>query len=205
MTYGVGGENGGWADKLKRQIHVEQYGGDYVGDERMEVYNFARPGMTVEDVTESLERDIYYRKHDGSESMIILSVGLNNSKAIGTPDNYISTLDSYAEELGRLFDLAHSLSGTVLFVGYTKVNEDLMNQRISPLTGDKTYFTNDRICLFDKKCKELCADRNIQHIDLIDSAPYNWLAYLSGDGLHVNDKGHTWIFEEVWNEINLEI
>jgi len=94
LTYGVGGAKGGWADMIKLRIHKLQYNPRHERDKKYyEVYNFAKPGMVIDGVLASITSDIKYRKHESSESIIILSVGMNNTKSTGTADNHFSTIE----------------------------------------------------------------------------------------------------------------
>ena len=197
ITYGVGGANGGWADMVKLALHARQYGEDF--DERYEFYNFSRPGMVVAEVLESMDGDIKYRKHDESEVIIIMSIGLNNTKSIDRADNYVSSLDDYRQEMKRLLEKAKGYTGKVIFVGYTPVNEEVMNNRTSPITGEKTFFYNKRIAEFNMACSVICKEMGVEYLALFDEAKeLDWKKYLTKDGLHLNARGHKWEFEKVW-------
>lgn len=200
IAYGVCGPNGGWADMLKLRLHNIQYGKKNV-KEKFEIYNFSKSGYRINDVTDSLFHDIKYRRDENSESIIILSVGLNDTKSKLTPDNYVSSLDQYSQNLQDLFDVAKKISPTIFFVGYSQVNEKLVNPKVNLPPIGNSYFANERIKLFNDKCKELCKKNKIEHLDMFSSAPRNWNSYLSSDGLHPNNEGHKWIFNKVWGSV----
>ena len=200
ITYGVGGPEGGWVDMIKRKTHSLEYSDNEV-NELYEVYNFSKPGMVVAEALECIESDIKYRKHKNSDAIVSLSIGLNNTKSLHTPDGYISTLESYEEEISELIDKVYHITKEVLFAGYTPVDESKF-PIIGALSGRKTYFINDRIALFNESCKKICEEKGVTHIDLFnESRMVDWNSYLGDDGLHPNHAGHTWMYEQVWPHI----
>lgn len=202
MTYGVGGSDGGWADMLKLAIHKEQFGSADKNIERCEVYNFAKPTAEVSHVYDSIKSDIEHRIHHDPGIMIVISVGMNNVKAIDNPENFVSTDESFADEMKNLLIKAKSLTNKILFVGYTPIDEAVMTPNISPNTGKKQWWFNERLGKFDSICEKLCKELDIKHVKLFDEAmQMDWKDYLWKDGLHVNDKGHKWIFDKVWPHI----
>ncbi len=205
MTYGVGGPDGGWADMVKRKVHALQYGPSRAA-EGCEVYNFARPGFTAADVRACLAEDIGHRKYADSKYVIVLSVGMNDSRAVDAADNFVSDEGKYTDELRGLFRLAKSITPQVVFVGLTPVDENRTNPKLSRSSGKMTYFTNARIGAFDAVCAEVCREEGVEHIGLFsDAQAVNWKAMLSEDGLHVNGAGHAWIFERAWAVIGAAI
>jgi len=87
-TYGVGGENGGWADLLKQSLHSDMFSSGGVG-EKYEVYNFAKSGAPRSFVKETSKEQFKNYKRSG-KTIVVVSVGGNNSKAEDKPDNYVS-------------------------------------------------------------------------------------------------------------------
>lgn len=96
-VYGVGGDDGGWADMLKRHFHKKMYGPNGIG-EKIEVYNFSKSGVTTQFLLDTYPEQI---KHYGRDDEIttIVSVGMNNAKAVGEPSNFVSTLYEYEEQI----------------------------------------------------------------------------------------------------------
>ena len=197
ITYGVGSADGGWADMVKRYLHKRQYGESGEGSEHYEVYNFAKPGATVEEVRDSMTTDVGLRRRQGEKSIIILSVGMNNAKCINSPNSYVSTIDSYKTSLNELLGTARNITDNVIFVGYTPVDEKLTAPRISPLTGEQVYFFNNRIKEFNSICKAVCGEMEVIYVDIFDKAnTEGWKDFLV-DGVHPNVDGHGWIFNQL--------
>lgn len=200
-VYGVGGTNGGWGELLKQYLHEKMYGENGVG-EIYEIYNFAKSGATTQFVLDTFPEQIrqYWR---GGDAYIVVGVGGNNSKATGTPDNFVSTADQYIMEMSRLFDQLAKY-GKVIFVQNGWVDETKTNPKMNPFDGTKSYFTNARRVEFNKALKPLCAKMGVVYIEP-DLSPEAWQAnYLYVDGLHPNDAGHQLIFELVCAAIPTE-
>ena len=166
------------------------------------MWNFAKYNATVSDVSASIVSDVSYRKCNNSDVIIILSVGMNDTKSVDTARNYLSTLSEYIVNIEKLFNTVMTISNKIMFVGYTPVNEKLTTPKMNPFTGKKSFFINERIREFDETCNRICASKNISHVKLFDSAlALDWDEYLTDDGLHPSDKGHRWIYEKVWLQL----
>lgn len=150
-VYGVGAEQAGWADLIKQKFHHHMYGPNGVG-EMFEVYNFSKSGATVEFVQASFPqlRTLYGR----SGSMIsIVSVGGNNAKAVGTPDNYVSTVEEYIQQMSTLLDQLQVESDHIIAVGGGYYDESKTNPKLSPWGGRPSFFTNSRKKNLRKRCR----------------------------------------------------
>lgn len=198
-AYGVGSSIAGWGDLVKQHLHNKMYQKNGVG-EKYEVYNFAKSGATIDFVLDNFPKlfDEYGRNQ---ETIAIVSVGGNNSKAENAPDNYVSTIEEYLEQMGKLLDLLKQKCNFVIFVGNWFVDESKTNPKSNPLTGGKSYFTNERRVGFSNKAAELCNKKDIQHIE-IDVDMQEWIdSYLYEDGLHPNQAGHQLIFDAIQKKL----
>ena len=100
LAYGVGGESGGWADLLKQKLHHKMFSSGGVG-EKYELFNFAKAGEPISFVLETFKYQLEKYRRPG-KVIILVSIGGNNSRAKDTPDNFISTVDEYKEEMTAL-------------------------------------------------------------------------------------------------------
>lgn len=194
-VYGVGGPNGGWADMIKTALHQKMYDQGGLG-EKYEVYNFGKSGGKISFVKDSFPEQIkqYGRK---DRPITIVSVGGNNSKAKNSPDNFVSTIDEYSQEMEELLDILRDFSQQVIAVGGGWYDETKTCPKISPFDDSKSYFSNQRKQEFEKHFKKLCKDRKIPFVD-IDVEEDVWKKkYLYDDGLHANDAGHRLIADKV--------
>jgi lysophospholipase L1-like esterase len=194
-VYGVGAEAGGWADLVKKALHQKMYGENGVG-EKYEVYNFGKAGATIDFVLNNFPRQLEQYGRSG-KIISIVSVGGNNAKAEDEPENFVSTIDEYELQMSQLMDLLKDRSNAVIAVGGGFYDEAKVYPKHSPLTGGKSYFSNERKQLFEIKWKEICTDKEIPFVG-IEVTEEEWKDnFLYIDGLHPNQGGHRYIAEKV--------
>lgn len=198
-VYGVGGENGGWADLVKLSLHKKMYGENGVG-EKYEIFNFGKSGETIEFVIQTFPQQIQTYSRGGTV-ITVVSVGGNNAKASGTPDNYVSTIEQYTQSMTTLLDLLKKLSTHVLVVETGFYDESKTRPIYNPLIGGKSFFSNQRRKLFESKLKEICKEKAVTFIEHGISIDEWTNKYLFRDGLHPNATGHKLISEKVLKEI----
>lgn len=88
-------------------------------------------------------------------------------------------------------------SDRIIVVGYTLCDEAKTMPKTSPFTGEKSFFSCERITMFNNELMKLCSEMNIETA-CIDIEKQEWIDnYLFEDGLHPNDKGHKAIFDKV--------
>lgn len=196
-VYGVGAENSGWADLVKQALHKMMYGQNGIG-EKYEIYNLGKSGAKIDFAKQFFP--ILIEKYGRDQKVItIVSIGGNNSKAENSPTNYASTPEEYESQMSELLDLLKEKSDVVIAVGSGYVDESKTNPKHNPLTGGKSYFTNDRRKMFEQRWKKLCEQRDIDFVD-VELSEKEWQAeYLFDDGLHPNQKGHQYIAGKVIN------
>src|SRR5438309_1346665 len=102
-AYGVGGANGGWGELFKQYVHAKMYDANGEG-ERYEVFNFAKSGATAQFVIDTFPRQVEdYGRND--EIIVVVGVGGNDAKAVGSPNNFVSTVDEYVAHMTTLIDV----------------------------------------------------------------------------------------------------
>jgi lysophospholipase L1-like esterase len=200
-AYGVGGISGGWADRLKRSFHEKMYGANGLG-EKIEVFNFAKSGATVEFVVETFPTHLkQYGRH--GQRIVIVSVGGNDAKAVDTPDNFASTVEDFQQKMAALLTDLKAQVDQVIAVGYHPYDETKTLPKASPFSKSCSYFWNARTEKFSQALRQTCAQLGIKLIE----PPFSqeeWVEkYASSDGLHPNDAGHEALFELIKDEIEL--
>lgn len=193
-VYGVGAERG-WADMVKASIHSKQFAPDGPG-ETCEVFNFAKSGSTIEFVAETFPWlcENYQR---GPELITLISVGGNDAKATGTPDNYVCTPEAFKEKITNLCGVLRKHSQHVIFVSNGYLDESKVSPKINPFTGGNSYFTNGRRSQFNAITEEVCASMGFDFV-AADCDKDTWVQnYLYKDGLHPNQKGYELMFEAI--------
>jgi lysophospholipase L1-like esterase len=198
IVHGVGGEHGGWADRLKTSLHTDMYGPGGAG-EQTQVYELGIPGESLEDVQERFEAELHARTRGQGKpdnTFIVFSAGANNSIAVDDPRAYIATPDDYAATVHAFIHLAKDYTGNILGVGFSPVDES----RTTPIhdPGRDVYFFNERLKIFEDALRRTCDAEGAYFVPLFGQAPQDWQReYLSADGLHPNDAGHEWIRSQV--------
>lgn len=202
-VYGVGGEKGGWADMIKLRLHQNMYSDGGVG-EKYELYNFGKSGATIRFVQNTFKNQLKnYRRN--CKIIALASVGGNNSKAENEPDNYVSTLKEYREEMVNFLTELKREVDRVLFIGGGYVDELKTNPKPNPLTGGKSFFSNKRRIRFDVVLQEICRELSVDYI-AVDVGQEEWIEkYLHADGLHANTVGYKYIADKVWKNIEKEL
>jgi lysophospholipase L1-like esterase len=192
IVHGVGGEQGGWADKIKRSFHKQMYGPD--GERKYTVYELGVPGTSLEDIQSRFESELKARVKDGSPNdiYIVFSAGTNDSTAVDEPDRYKRTPEDFAADVHSFIHLAKDYSAHLLGVGVTPVDEAKTSPR------NTVYYSNQRLKMFEDALQGACAAEGAAFVPLIGIAPGDWKQRFSySDGLHPNDAGHEWIRNQV--------
>ncbi len=202
IGYGVGGETGGWADMLKLDMHNKLYSKGGAGESN-EFYNFSKPGATADFVAKNYKEWLKDYRNDGEDVTVILSIGLNNSKAIDTPDNYVSKVGEFEDLMRDLIkDIKHDVD-RLIFVGYNPCDESKTYPKLNPITGGTSYFLNDRIYKFNSTVNSICGELDVKFVD-IDIDEEEWIVdHLYEDGIHPNKKGHEIIFHKIKETLKL--
>lgn len=172
--------------------------------EKYEVYNLGKSGATIDFVKKTFPGQLeqYGR---GERVITIVSVGGNNAKAENEPDNFVSTIEEYSEQMAELLDLLKNKSKQVIAVGggYYDDDESKTNPKPNPLTGGKSYFSNERKARFETKFKEICKEKGITFVE-VEVGEQEWKdKYLFEDGLHPNQKGHQLLADKILRVIRL--
>ncbi|HEX9153630.1 MAG TPA: GDSL-type esterase/lipase family protein, partial [Candidatus Saccharimonadales bacterium] len=93
-------------------------------------------------------------------------------------------------------------SNHLLVVGLTPVDESKTNPKSNPITGGSSYFSNDRIKVFEETMRGTCEAEGVPFIPMFSQVPSDWQQnYLYSDGIHPNDAGHRWVYEQIWPQL----
>lgn len=199
-VYGVGGEVGGWGDLIKLALHKKMYMKGGVG-EKYEVFNFAKSGATADFIKRTFPEQLKQYGRNG-KIVTIIYIGGNNAKAENTPNNFVSTIEEFSEEISGLLDYLKEKSQHVIVVGSGYYDESKTNPKPNPLTGGKSYFKNTRKREFESRLKELSEERGIPFIEVGVSEEEWKEKYLYDDGLHPNKQGYKLISNKILVELN---
>ncbi|MBI3442390.1 MAG: hypothetical protein HY007_01325 [Candidatus Sungbacteria bacterium] len=181
IAYGEWTHHLGWADQLQNTLQQNTLESKFT--QYYFLYNLSIPGNTTEGVLKRFQVEAEARE----PHIIIFAVGTNDSGCRDNPDTPRVSPERFEENVRALIDMAKHHTRAVIWIGLTGVDE----KRTTPF--ETTYFSNERIGAYDVVVKEICADYNVPHLDLLAALRPEDLE----DGLHPNKQGHDKIFHAV--------
>lgn len=192
IVYGVGddSEKGGWANRLKSIFDKENNG----KTNKNYVHSIGFPGAKTADIVVRFENICESIHFEGTNEIIILSIGVNDTQFNGEQVS-TDTFEIFEANIRKLIDIAKRYSKNILFVGLTRVRQD--DDKNSFKWKEGKFFDNKVIEKFDAKLKEICSENDCEHLStehLISSGNLR-------DGLHPNEIGHFLLCNEVYKKI----
>ena len=187
-VYGWGDlEGGGWSERL-RQNWLNLDGAPII-------YSLGVRGDGLEKVAIRFKREWEIRgelRRKVPEG-ILLSIGLNDTARIGRKDGR-PQLSEDAFKFG-LKQLVSEIKNEVhiMVLGLTPVNEDSM-----PF-AECLWYSNQACSKYENKIEETCLELNVPFLSIHEKM-INLLSFkelLSSDGIHLNTKGHKWIYDQI--------
>ncbi len=186
IVYGARDPEGGWVQRLRRFLK-ENY--NTKGKANIKVYNLGVSAQDSGHVLKRFEFETQQRSKKKEGTMIILSVGINDTQGL-TTEKYGTSPSEYKNNITKLLKLARNYAEKVLFVGLNQVDE----ARTCPIFWNKeVYFKNSAVKQYDQIAKEVCFEKKVDFIDLINQLDSDLLQ----DGLHPNAEGHEKIYQIV--------
>ena len=187
-VYGWGdSEGGGWCERLRKDWSK-------IPDGPI-VYPLGVRGDGIEKVSFRWEKEWSSRGETrrNKPKAILLNIGLNDTATIGQK-NGRHQLDINGFEYGLERLISEMKSQTKVFViGLTPVNESKM-----PFAGC-LWYSNDYCHSYERRMEEVCINQNVPFLPTFremygDNRSTTWI---SKDGIHLNSKGHLWIFQRI--------
>ncbi len=123
----------------------------------------------------------------------IIAVGLNDTARIGRPDGR-PQLSAEAYRFGLLQLLKKVTTQTkAMVIGLTAVDETVM-----PF-ADCLWYSNRMISIYEAQIEECCLELGIPFLPIHQKMLSNvdWLTWIEPDGIHLNSRGHQWIYQRV--------
>ncbi len=177
IVYGVGDEEAlGWAGRLRKSIDEDNYFG---------VYSRGVNGDTTEDLLKRLDTEM----SSVEPNILLLAIGINDSKFINNSTETRIPFEDFKENINTILIKSKAQSQKVVFIGLTKIKEDIANGR-----GSTSTFTNGSSKKYDIYLQEFTAKENVPYINMWDVLDIE--SDLS-DGLHPNSKGYQKMFEHI--------
>lgn len=195
ITCGAWDSEGGWADRLKRDVYgkvIKSKGKlDFI------VYNLGISGDVSESLIKRFEFETKNRLHENEERIFIFAIGINDSIFIKGKNNPIVSPDKFRANINKLIQLSLEFSARSVFIGLTPVDESKTNS--IPMEQNGKCYKNEYIKKYDNIIKSVCADSKIDFVEIYGEFASRGCKKLLFDGLHPNSKGHQLMFEIVKN------
>ncbi len=186
ITFGRGeSPSVGWVGRLK--VFFENKA------DHNAVYNLGIPGNTSNNLLDRFDAEAKARIRLSSEDqfVILISIGTNDSKLLGSDEKPNVSVEQFESNIKELLSKSHSNKAKLAFIGLVPVDETIT----ADYNGNK--YVNSRIEQFNNVIKEICELNNIPFLDLFDLMIRQDFRLLLDDGLHPNDEGYDFMFEEI--------
>jgi len=176
ITYGQKDlELGGWTNRLKLVLANDSSGLS------CHVFNMGVPGQTTGEVLERLERECRGRVPKGTNIIIILAAGINDTQVIGGKVRIDE--DTLRSNVGALIDTARQIADSVMYIGLTPVDES----RTNPVKWDKKKnWKNEVVENYDTIIRRVCEEKGVRYLYMFDRID----PLTNQDGLHPSAEGH---------------
>lgn len=167
-------EHGGWGGRLRSYFEANN---------DIKVYNCGVTGETTADLLKRFEVECIARK----PQILILAIGINDSRYINTNDNIETPLDEFQNNFQDLLEKAKKHTNKIIVLGLTKVNEKITGLGLYKPTK---FYTEDYVKKYDATIKEICKNKGVLFLEMYDLLKNEDLE----DGLHPNPQGHKKMF-----------
>lgn len=186
ITWGSWDTEGGWADRLKREIikYIEKSS----EDKEIVLYNLGIPSNRTDQLLERFqnEADQRYDK-DNQDQYFIFSFGANDAAYQITEKKFRLDVEEYKNNIKMIIDLARKYSSHITFLNITPVDERKTDGVLNKAKSRK----NEYVDKYNKELKEVCREKKVDLIDVnSEFKKTEFIALLCDDGLHPNTEGH---------------
>lgn len=193
ITWGSWDPEGGWADRLKREIIkiIDESEEDY----EIIFYNLGIPSQRTDQLLERFKNEVDARfDEDNQEKYFIFSFGANDSAFKNIEKKFHLSVDEYRSNIEKAIKQARDYSNNFVFLNTTPVNEIKTDGTLNESRK------NEYIDKYNQVLAEACNKNNIDLLDVnFEFKKHNELTLLYEDGLHPNTEGHKIILNLVKN------
>lgn len=199
ISLGLWDENGGWADRLKKDIFAKEVANNL--KTYNEVYNLGIDGNFTRQIVARFEEETKARLWPDEKYMFIFATGTNDSliNGNGRPE---SSAEEYLKNLSDLYVKVKKYSNKILFIDLTPVDENRTNPLPPEISSSGKSYANERIDSFNETLHKFCNENNLACVlvnkKFKENKNYQELLI---DGLHPNTEGHLLMYESIKEEV----
>jgi lysophospholipase L1-like esterase len=176
-------EGGGFVGRLKK--HHELQSNDHA------VFNLGISGQLTSEILVRIGTEVSIRRPD----LIILGTGVNDFRRVGSASAQpAATQKEFEINSEKLIIAARGLC-SVLVIGQHQIDESKMESRTKP---ESWIFRAEDIQTANNILRKHCEEKRVPFLDTEKLFSADDLkSVLSGDGLHLNSKGHEQVFRSI--------
>lgn len=188
ITLGLWDGQGGWVQRLRTYVEANSVTYEHV------VYNVGIDGDTSNQLLKRIDHDINLRKYPTGQ-VVIIAIGTNDS--VFRLDTKETDCDeaSFSDNLSRLVTLARKHTEKILLIGTLPCEESKM-QPMPWSTKGKSY-SNERLKKFNAVIQDVAKQNKLVSVDMFDEMLSDTYQEMLSDGIHPNDRGHEWIYNQI--------
>lgn len=189
MTYGYWDTEGGWVQRLRKDLDKRSLENE---DEEHEVMNLGISGEDSEQLCNRLQEEVERRTWETLEQVLLIQIGANDIQYLRGEERIRVPENEYRENLEELITQAREVTDTIMLVGEppTTINGPI------PWAEEKEL-SDGRMEKYTKIQKKMCKNEEISFIDVRNLYSKKEWSNLLEDGCHPNNQGHREIYRAV--------
>lgn len=179
IAYGAWDTEGGWVDRLKRQMHrrvIESEGSD-----KIQVINLGIGGDTSSGVLSRLDNEIKLRMSAKWSLVIVIAIGTNDARQ---KDGAIETSpDQFRNNLRTIIERTRKYTHDILLVDLPPLADNVVQ------FGAMEY-TSKRVAEYAQIVRDMAKEEELPFVDLSEGFDKINANLFYKDSIHPNDAGH---------------
>ena len=143
ITYGLYDEQGGWAERLYKEIRGKAEVNDFI--------NLSRPGAASKQIISKVKSAARSGLLSRVRTLVIFAYGINDSAINLREQAQITPIERFEENTIKIIEMINQNNADMVFVGPTIVDD--------PLAGSfkgRIMYSNDRIKKYDRSLEKIC-------------------------------------------------
>jgi len=182
ITYGLYDEQGGWAERLYKEIRGKAEVNDFI--------NLSRPGAASKQIISKVKSAARSGLLSRVRTLVIFAYGINDSAINLREQAQITPIERFEENTIKIIEMINQNNADMVFVGPTIVDD--------PLAGSfkgRIMYSNDRIKKYDRSLEKICTGSDVDFIELYDECSKENTGFqkMLHDGVHPDENGHRFI------------